>query len=306
MANVSPIFLLSLPRSGSTLLQRIIATHRDVATASEPWVLLPLLGVFDPTVSRSKYGHDLLATAVQDFLQTLRNGADDYCAAVRAFADTLYVSAANGRSHFLDKTPRYHLIARHLVRCFPEAKFVLMWRNPLSVAGSLIHSYGDVWRPHRIHVDLCDGLQELLAVAKDYPDSMMVLRYEDLVEDSESAVSKIFSYLELDRPEDALDCFAKTKLEGNLGDRTGLAAYSRLSAEPLHKWQRTLAGPVRRNWALRYLDWIGEENLSFMGYDYGELKGQLSQLPSPWKGVPSDLVRFIYSNAYLRITGGLR
>ena len=41
--SIRPIFIFSAPRSGSTLLQRVLAAHTQVATASEPWILLPLL-----------------------------------------------------------------------------------------------------------------------------------------------------------------------------------------------------------------------------------------------------------------------
>ena len=43
MTEVAPVFLLSLPRSGSTLLQRLLAVSPEVATAPEPWFLLPLV-----------------------------------------------------------------------------------------------------------------------------------------------------------------------------------------------------------------------------------------------------------------------
>jgi hypothetical protein len=42
-ARPTPLFLLSLPRSGSTLAQRILAAHAGIATTSEPWILLPYL-----------------------------------------------------------------------------------------------------------------------------------------------------------------------------------------------------------------------------------------------------------------------
>jgi hypothetical protein len=44
-ARPTPLFLLSLPRSGSTLAQRILAAHGGIATTSEPWILLPYLYV---------------------------------------------------------------------------------------------------------------------------------------------------------------------------------------------------------------------------------------------------------------------
>ena len=40
---IRPIFIFSLPRAGSTLVQRVLAAHDDIATTSEPWILLPFL-----------------------------------------------------------------------------------------------------------------------------------------------------------------------------------------------------------------------------------------------------------------------
>ena len=40
------IFIISQPRAGSTLLQRMLSGHPDIATAAEPWLLLhPLYGL---------------------------------------------------------------------------------------------------------------------------------------------------------------------------------------------------------------------------------------------------------------------
>lgn len=268
-------------------------------------MLLPLLAALDPQMCRAKYGHKLLATAVHDFNQTLSNGIEDYFAGVRAFAETLYASAAEGRPLFLDKTPRYHLIADELIRCFPDAKFILMWRNPLSVSGSLIHSYGNIWRPHRIHVDLYEGLQKLLGVAKVNPGNMLVMRYEDVVEGPRESVTRISEFLGLELSEAATADFITTKLTGTLGDRSGVSAYKQLSSEPLSKWQQTLSSPVRRRWAMNYLDWIGAQDLAFMGYDYDELKEQLHGLKPDWRTAPVDLARLLYSKAYLKVTGGM-
>ena len=41
----SPIFIFSLPRAGSTLLQRVLMGHPEIASIAEPWLLLPLMYV---------------------------------------------------------------------------------------------------------------------------------------------------------------------------------------------------------------------------------------------------------------------
>ena len=51
--SVTPVFIFSLPRSGSTLTQRVLTAHDGVASAAEPWVLLPLLQPLVPTAAVS-------------------------------------------------------------------------------------------------------------------------------------------------------------------------------------------------------------------------------------------------------------
>jgi hypothetical protein len=63
------IFVFSLPRTGSTLLQRIIATQPDVATASEPWILIPYLYTLRENGVYAEYGHRMMVRAVEDFCE---------------------------------------------------------------------------------------------------------------------------------------------------------------------------------------------------------------------------------------------
>src|SRR5688500_15750036 len=63
----TPLFLLSLPRSGSTLAQRILAAHEAIATASEPWILLPYLYTLRERGAYAEYNHRVLVRAVEDF-----------------------------------------------------------------------------------------------------------------------------------------------------------------------------------------------------------------------------------------------
>ena len=59
-----PVFLFSLPRSGSTLVQRLIAGHPQVATTSEPWILLPLLYTVRRPGAYTEYGHCVVFRAI--------------------------------------------------------------------------------------------------------------------------------------------------------------------------------------------------------------------------------------------------
>ena len=219
MTTVTPIFLLSLPRSGSTLAQRVLATHPQIATASEPWVLLPLYAALEPGLCQARYSQDTLIQAVADLCKALPDGVNGYHAAVRAFASTLYGALAEpqGARFFLDKTPRYHLIAHHLLEAFPEAKFILLWRNPLATLGSRIHSFGGVWRLQNYQVDLFDGLANLVRVREKYPDRIHAIRFEDMVSQPEMVFKGVFGHLGLDFDPGCIRSFSGVIAEGAAG-----------------------------------------------------------------------------------------
>ena len=116
MTYPTPIFLFSMPRSGSTLLQRIMAAHEAIATTTEPWVLLGPLYTLKAKGVIAEYNHASLCTAVTDFCGTLPGGRDDYLAEVRDFVLRLYARAApDGTTYFLDKTPRYLLVISEII-----------------------------------------------------------------------------------------------------------------------------------------------------------------------------------------------
>ena len=129
------IFLISQPRSGSTLLQRLLAGHPDIQTSAETWLMLhPVYGLRAQGIE-TEYRADWAATGVSEFLDNYADGRETYLSGIRSFAQTIYGNVLNssGKKYFLDKTPRYTMIVPELVELFPAARFVLLFRNPLAV-----------------------------------------------------------------------------------------------------------------------------------------------------------------------------
>jgi hypothetical protein len=290
-----PIFLLSLPRSGSTLVQRVLAAHPDVETATEPWLLLPHLYALRDRGIATEYTHPAAVRALREFIGRLPAGQADYDAAIREFALTLYDKAAQGPgTYFLDKTPRYHFVVPELYRTFPDARFVFLWRNPLAVVASIAETWcKGRWNVGRWRADL-DGAVSLVEAFEQRRDDVVAVRYEDLVTGGQDAWAPLFSHLGLEFDPELLVAFADVRLEGEMGDPTGRHRYRSIVAEPVEKWRRTLAAPVRKAWCSSYLERIGEERLRTMGYDPVELSAALAELPArPWT-IPSDALHAAY------------
>lgn len=292
-----PIFLLSLPRSGSTLVQRVLASTDQIATAPEPWFLLPQVYALRERGVEAEYVQVSSARAIREFAERLPGGIDDYRAAVGDFARQLYDRAGgvDDRRYFLDKTPRYHLIVDDLFELFPDARFIFLWRNPLAVVASIVQTWArGRWAVDRWHVDLFDGVDNLTTGFRAHEDVALGVRFEDLVANPLAAWPPMFAYLDLPFDPSTLSSFAELRLEGRMGDPTGVERYRELSTEPLDKWKRTLRSPIRKRWAHDYLRWIGAERLAIMGYELDELLAELDGVPTKVRGSVSDLVRGSY------------
>ncbi|TJY61952.1 sulfotransferase [Sinimarinibacterium sp. CAU 1509] len=289
---MQPIFIFSLPRSGSTLLQRILATHNNIATASEPWLLLPFLYSLKKEGAKAEYDHAVGVQALQDFIAELPAGRQDFDMVLREFAIKLYQKAASkkGVIYFLDKTPRYSLVAEEVINLFPDGKFIFLWRNPLAVIASMIETWcAGQWKIYRFHSDLNYAMHRMISAYKAYKENVCSVRYEDIVAEGEAAFMEMFEYLEMTAPVDITTAFSKIKLNGRMGDPTGVKQYDALSQLSIQKWKNALRSPIRKEWCRNFLLGIGKDDLNMMGYDLHDLLQELDEIPTSFNTILSDV-----------------
>jgi hypothetical protein len=288
---IRPIFILSLPRTGSTLLQRILGSHEAIGTASEPWFLLPLFYALRELGVQAEYEHTIMARSVRGFAdEYLPNGVNTYLDAVHDLALRLYAEAAPAKPYFLDKTPRYHHIASDLLRLFPEGRFIFLWRHPLAIAASMIETYGSgCWNLDTFSADLFRGLPALVDTYRKGENRVASVRYEDLVTRPFEEIDRLLRYLELPADETVLTRFREVPMNPEFSDPTGMRAYDRISVDPLNKWKQTMANPFRKAWCRRYLHSLGEGRLTVMGYSLPALLAEVDAVRSDTKHVASDL-----------------
>ncbi|MEM8485191.1 MAG: sulfotransferase [Bacteroidota bacterium] len=304
---VAPIFLFSLPRSGSTLLQRILAKHEEVDTAAEPWLLLPLFSTLRSDGIYTNYDQNAVVEAVKDFYTAIDGGKPAFLDEVRQMALNLYGRRTQkGATYFLDKTPRYHLVVSEILETFPDARFIFLWRNPLSIIASML----DTW--HRGHwylyffkVDLFEGWARLVEAYTANQDRVLGINYEDLLKNPEDTAQKICDYLDLPFQQAMIEDFQSVDLQGDMGDPTGTKSYKSISDKPLNKWKGSLRNPIRKSWCKKYLHWLGQERLAAIGYDQAALLKELKETPTSFKRMGGDMARisygFLYQFAELRL-----
>ncbi|MBT7065124.1 MAG: sulfotransferase [Verrucomicrobia bacterium] len=264
MSSLTPLFIISQPRAGSTLLQSLLSNNQYVATASEPWLLLPLLSVLSPRGGPAVYDHALAQRAVSEFLAH-GSARHEFETGLRDCILRTYGTFADSRTrYFLDKTPRYYLIAEQILDILPNARVVVLKRHPLAVLDSIlrtsqaqddlakleIHRTDILEGPRLIH-DFCTQLTN--------DERVRTLKYEDLVTDPEPHVKALYEWLEIPFSKQVLDYGNNLKLEGSLGDQVGLKQARRPVPAPSSGWRPRLDSRYWRAFFQGYSHYLGKQ-----------------------------------------------
>ena len=280
------IFLVSLPRSGSTMLQRVLGGHPDIHTAAEPWVMLnPLYALKRDGVS-ADYDAGMGRRALEEFLDELPGDEQNYYDAVRQLGRTLYSRAvrAAGKSRFLDKTPRYFYVMPELMRTFPKARFVLLVRHPLAVLASVLRTWfnNDVqaFESSTHHKDMLEGPRLLCEAMEAAGDNLLVTRYEDIVRNPDTEIRRLCDFLEIPFFAPMLSYGDRPAPTGTLGDPENVNRQAAPVAAFADAWKRAFDTPELRGYALAYVERTGGDVLDKLGYPAAHMRELLSS-PEP-------------------------
>jgi tetratricopeptide (TPR) repeat protein len=198
-ADPAPIFVVGLPRSGSTLIEQILATHSQVEGTTE----MPYLGVISERLAAT-----IRSAPYPALLGELE--ATDFAGLGEAYLDAARGHRRLGRSRFIDKMPEnfQHVGLIHLA--LPNARIIDVRRSPL--AGGLAIFRQHFGQGRRYAYDLRDiGL-----FYRDYVDLMSCwdaalpgrvhrVIYEDLVENPQMEIRRLLDYCGLPFEAECLD-----------------------------------------------------------------------------------------------------
>jgi tetratricopeptide (TPR) repeat protein len=189
-----PIFIIGLPRSGSTLIEQILASHSQVEGTQElPDVqqIVTRLRGFDSDTASPRYPQVLESLGAAD-VQAL---AAQYLSGTRVYR--------SGKPYFIDKMPNNfrHLGLIHLM--LPNAKIIDARREPMACGFSnfkqlfangqeFTYSLEDIGRYYRTYLELMAHWQAVL------PGRILRVQHEELVADLEASVRRLLDFCGLE------------------------------------------------------------------------------------------------------------
>lgn len=275
------IFMISLPRSGSTMLQKILGAHSEIYTRSEPWLMLHPLHALKSEHIQARYNASLAEAGVRDFISGLPEGGESfYYQRLRECYLSIYEPylQSSGKSRFLDKTPRYYEIFDELQHTFPNAKFIILYRNPLAVLNSIL----ETWIKGRFELlknykgDLEQGVEFLSRDFSSYSNTYCI-RYEELLSSPEEQTRLLFDFLQLDFDPECIH-YGKAPTEQWLyGDPK--TVYEKSSPDAMHAdgWLNQLSNPESYTLISDYLRQLGKNCVDGLGYDFNQLEALLKE-----------------------------
>jgi predicted Zn-dependent protease len=202
--SIDPIFIVGLPRAGSTLLEQILASHSQVEGTRE---------LADITAIARGLGRPSSEMDDAGFLEALASlNAADVAALADRYLDATRIYRRTGEPRFVDKMPNNFLYIGLIHLLFPQAAIIDARRHPMGCCFSCFKQHfakgqrftndlADLGRFYRDYVDLTAHFDAVL------PGRVHRVNYEDVVKDLSREVRGLLEYCGLPFEEHCLRFF---------------------------------------------------------------------------------------------------
>ena len=193
VVDATPIFVMGMPRSGTSLVEQMLASHPQVAGAGEVEYTRLLVDACENQTGQlfpekiDEVEPAVMTAATLDYIERLRCAVD---------------LSSDSTHRVVDKLPHNFLRVGLLATLMPQASFVLCERDPMDVCLSIYrqhfsgtHSYacdlGELGRYYRLYQEL------VLYWEQQFPGKLYRLSYENLVSDPEYQLRCLLKHLGL-------------------------------------------------------------------------------------------------------------
>lgn len=267
------IFLISQPRSGSTLIQRILSNHSAIATTSESWLALPFFWN-DPIENfkinkKVPFNSRWTETAIKASLRT----NETYQIDLKPQLATLYENICNEhclkqhKKYFLDKTPRYYYIVKDIIKYFPESKIIILIRNPLAVLSSILNTWvkNDWPLLSNFKDDLLVAPRNLQTILTVNHSNTLLVKYEDILEQPDIKITEILNFIGLEY-EPKIEMLEATKKAWVFGDPKNAFKTEKVE-KASNDWKNIKS---KRQWRMykEYFEYLESINFFEINTDY--------------------------------------
>jgi tetratricopeptide (TPR) repeat protein len=189
-----PIFVLGMPRSGTTLVERILSSHSDVQSAGE----LQDFGLCVKKLTQTPSPHVLdIETLSQAYLLNYEKLGSNYLQSTRVIT--------GGSKHFIDKLPFNFYYIDLITKALPNAKIICLLRDPMDTCIGNYRQLFSINNPYYSYsLNLLDTAKfysrfyKLIEHFQALHSNIKLIKYEELVTNSEEQIKSLVKFCNLE------------------------------------------------------------------------------------------------------------
>jgi hypothetical protein len=279
---LSPVFILGCPRSGTTLLSKLLEPTAYGAPVETHFIIkyfkkLPAYGDITESANFRRLMKDILSERpvmqwkmdvdIEKFRAELKSF--EYPEIVNKLCSIPF--QAKGKKSWGDKTPRYILDSDIIFQLFPDSKYLCIVRDGRDVTLSLLRK---LWGPNNVYScaaywKQCNKLSAEHQAMQEQ-GKLFALKYETLLEHPEKTVKEIYSFL--DEPYD------KEKLG---------SAMASINRANFNKWKTAMSpGDIK------IFETVASDTLNRFGYETSFPQGEMGNLTKSFWRAHDFALRF--------------
>jgi tetratricopeptide (TPR) repeat protein len=225
----TPIFIVGLPRTGTTLTERIISSHSEVETLGETQ--------FMQMVLRRESGIQSIENMNVEMIKALANANFENIA--NAYLDSVSYRLKD-KPYFVDKLPFNFLFLGFIAKAWPDAKIIHLGRNPMDACFSMFkqvftwaykfsYSLDDLGRYYIAYNKLRAHWKNVLG------DRLIEVEYEELVTDLDNQTHLLLSKAGLDFEE---SCLMFDKNQTPTATASSVQVREKAHSRSINKWHK--------------------------------------------------------------------
>ncbi|MDV7341706.1 sulfotransferase [Terasakiella sp. A23] len=222
----SPHFVLGFPRSGTTLIEQVLSQNEDIQIFEETPVIAKVLShAFD----LAKKGKKLDRTTLQQMYFDLYQSEEGW----------------DGTSTLMDRSAPNMLYYPFICQLFPTAKQIILLRHPMDVVFScfmqdfapsgLNMEFSDLGRTAKVYNQIMNGIYA--KSPQDNPD-ILLLKYEQIVDDFDLATKALFSFMDLEWHEGLREFWKHSRTKKAIKTASYQQVVEPLYNAAVNRWER--------------------------------------------------------------------
>ena len=227
-----PIFLVGFPRSGTTLLDTILRTHKKISVIEEK----PLVDNFIYELEKKIKGNLTYLNDVDDhFYHQLRN---------KYFDERNGYVKSNINDFLIDKLPLNIIYVAEIYRFFPNAKFIFALRNPYDVVLSCFMQPFPLNNAMANFTNLSDATNlynKVMELWSLYTQKLKInfhqIKYEDTVLNFENTIKELLEFLNLGWSDELYEFYKTAQNRGLINTPSYNQVNSPLYKQAINRWK---------------------------------------------------------------------